>query len=126
MFSVNVSFGQDPSCLRSFLYKTEEAAKTAFSNAVTIDPWAHMEDDFGHKAYFRIDSVLSVSMEDLDKIGDAQNQRNLVMAKSQCHLQELLNNDPDPALKKVMGQQRQQAQMQRFAGGGMGPGNFPI
>jgi hypothetical protein len=123
MFTVTVAFGPTNTPW-TFVFNSREAAEVA---RATLMEAGKIADDFGQNASFKDGDVHGATVEDVAKTGEANNARMLAMARIQAKYDNMVMNDTDPDLKKVIQRLRQQEIQRRFmAGNGMGPGPVPM
>lgn len=124
MFTVTVAFGPINTPW-AFCFNTREAAEAAQEKILSSNQYGHIADDFGQVAVFPDGSIHGVTVEDTAKTGEAHNLRMLSMARTQAKYDNMLMNDPDPELKKVIQRLRTQEIQRRFAGNGFSMGPMP-
>lgn len=134
MIILTVSFTEQAKEWR-FMFKTRERAnevKMLLAGAKnrtvghatefgTASPAVKIEDDFGQEAELQAAPINGWTIEDLDLQAECNNHFSLAHARGQARLDEMVQQDPDPALKAMVRRAKMAQTHAQFANGGMGP-----
>ena len=78
-----------------------------------------IRDDYGQEAGVDISKIAGWSIDNLDLQAEANNQIALAQWRGHAKLEGLIQNDPDPDLKRTVAKMKQQRVQQQFPLGPM-------
>lgn len=92
MFALTVVFG--PAGGWEFMFKTKEAADSAYEALQSPENVVSVSDDFGQSATFNAASIHGVMIQDMNASGQATVERSLHQARLQNQAQRQAAQDP--------------------------------
>ena len=98
MHVISIAFGTAPA-IWQFVFKTEDAAQTAWTNFNNFSPesgcYINITDDFGQTETFDVDKITGRMLENLDMSQQAHVERSLRQQRMQAKFQKAAESDPE-------------------------------